>query len=42
MDYTFENFCDLLIAIAVTIVFMKGINILLFGEVVKMMIGRLI
>ncbi|MFQ9924292.1 MAG: hypothetical protein ACLRVU_12310 [Beduini sp.] len=42
MDYTFENFCDLLIAVAVVIVFMKGINYLLFSEVVKMMIGRLI
>ena len=42
MDYTFENFCDLLIAVAVTIVFMKGINNLLFGEIVKMMIGKLV
>lgn len=42
MDYTFENFCDLLIAVVISIVFMKGMSFLLFGDVVKMMIGRLI
>lgn len=42
MDYTFENFLDLLIAVIVTILFMKGVSFLLFSDVVKMMVGRLI